>query len=200
MTARAGRRARRPVRNAPAAGGPGPMTGGPPGRIEGVILDVDGTLVDSNRLHAQAWFDAFTEAGLDGGTVADIQRLIGMGQDASAQGVLRGAQAALFDVSDLTDPRQVDLVRYDRGSIAAAGTDPRQFTWLPERQTALTVITEGWEGTTARVSVLEVSGDTLSHRMVEVEHGSDVAEVRLVPLPDGRVVLVTGDDVAFFDL
>ncbi len=50
-------------------------------RIDGVILDVDGTLVDSNRLHAQAWFDAFREADLDGGTVADIQRLIGMGSD-----------------------------------------------------------------------------------------------------------------------
>jgi HAD superfamily hydrolase (TIGR01509 family) len=53
----------------------------PAGPIEGVILDVDGTLVDSNRLHAQAWFDVFSEAGLDGGTVLDIQRLIGMGSD-----------------------------------------------------------------------------------------------------------------------
>lgn len=49
--------------------------------IRGVILDVDGTLVDSNRLHAQAWFDAFGEAGLNGGTVLDLQRLIGMGSD-----------------------------------------------------------------------------------------------------------------------
>ena len=50
-------------------------------RIRGVIFDVDGTLVDSNRLHAQAWFDAFREAGLDGGTVLDLMRLIGMGSD-----------------------------------------------------------------------------------------------------------------------
>jgi HAD superfamily hydrolase (TIGR01509 family) len=49
--------------------------------IRGVILDVDGTLVDSNRQHAQAWFDAFTEAGLSGGTALDLQRLIGMGSD-----------------------------------------------------------------------------------------------------------------------
>lgn len=49
--------------------------------IRGVILDVDGTLVDSNRQHAQAWFDAFTEAGLSGGTVLDLRRLIGMGSD-----------------------------------------------------------------------------------------------------------------------
>jgi hypothetical protein len=84
--------------------------------------------------------------------------------------------------------------------VAAAGSDPRQFTWLPERQTALTVVSQGWKGTTGWVSVLEVSGDSLTNRLVEVEHGSDVAEVRLVPLPDGRVVLVTADDVAFLDL
>ena len=58
------------------------MSGNGRGRaIDGVILDVDGTLVDSNRLHAQAWFDAFREAGLDGGTATDVQRLIGMGSD-----------------------------------------------------------------------------------------------------------------------
>ncbi len=128
------------------------------------------------------------------------QRLIGMGQDASLSGALQGAQAALFDVSDLTDPQQTDVVHYRKDSVAAAGSDPRQFTWLPEQDTALTVVSQGWEGTTGWVSVLEVSGDGLANRMVEVEHGSDVGEVRLVPLPDGRVVLVTADDVAFFDV
>jgi HAD superfamily hydrolase (TIGR01509 family) len=49
--------------------------------IRGVILDVDGTLVDSNRLHALAWIDAFEEAGLDAGGVDRIKRLIGMGSD-----------------------------------------------------------------------------------------------------------------------
>jgi hypothetical protein len=128
------------------------------------------------------------------------QRLIGTGQDATRSGTLQGAQAALFDVSDLTDPRQTDVVHYRKGSVAAAGSDPRQFTWLPGQDTALTVVTQGWEGTTGWVSVLEVSGDRLANRMVEVEHGADVGEVRLVPLPDGRVVLVTADDIAFFDV
>jgi hypothetical protein len=114
-----------------------------------------------------------------------------------------GAQAALFDVSDLTDPRQVDLVTYRRGSVAGAGADPRQFTWLPERRTALTVVSSGpgWSsGSTGWVSVLEVDGDRLANRMVEVEYGVEVGEVRTVPLPDGRVVLMTGDGVSFLDL
>jgi hypothetical protein len=121
-----------------------------------------------------------------------------MGQDASAQGMVRGAQAALFDVTDLTAPRQIDVVRYDKGTYAGAGTDPRQFTWLPEQRVALTVVSQGWEGTTGWVSVLSLADGSMTNRMVEVEHGSDVADVRLVPLASGKVALVTGEDVTFF--
>jgi len=43
-----------------------------------VILDVDGTLVDSNDAHAHAWVAAFASAGI---TVAfdRVRRAIGMG-------------------------------------------------------------------------------------------------------------------------
>jgi phosphoglycolate phosphatase-like HAD superfamily hydrolase len=45
-----------------------------------VILDVDGTLVDSNDAHARSWVQAFAEHGI---TVAyeDVRRAIGMGGD-----------------------------------------------------------------------------------------------------------------------
>ncbi len=128
------------------------------------------------------------------------QRLIGMGQDATLDGVTRGAQAALFDVTDLADPRQLDVVRYDEGTQAGAATDPRQFTWLPEQRTVLTVVSQGWTGTTGWVSVLSLADGSMSNRMVEVEHGTDVADVRLVPLASGKVALVTGEDVTFFAL
>ena len=127
-------------------------------------------------------------------------RLIGMGQDATTSGTTRGAQAALFDVTDLTDPRQIDVVRYDRETVAGAGADPRQFTWLPEQRVVLTVISQGWSGTTGWVSVLSLDDGSMTNRMVEVEHGSDVADVRLVPLASGKVALVTGEDVSFFDV
>ncbi len=45
-----------------------------------VILDVDGTLVDSNDAHAQAWVDAFNEAGIDA-SHDRVRRAIGMGGD-----------------------------------------------------------------------------------------------------------------------
>ena len=98
------------------------------------------------------------------------------------------------------DPRQLDVVRYEEGTQAGAATDPRQFTWLPEQRTVLTVVSQGWTGTTGWVSVLSLADGSMSNRMVEVEHGTDVADVRLVPLASGKVALVTGDDVSFFDL
>ena len=62
------------------------------------------------------------------------------------------------------------------------------------------MVSEGYDGTTGYVSVLEVEDSGLRNRMVPVEYGSEVSQVRLVPLPTGKVVLVTGDAVSFFDL
>ncbi len=45
-----------------------------------VILDVDGTLVDSNDAHARAWLDAFAEAGIEV-DAGRVRRAIGMGGD-----------------------------------------------------------------------------------------------------------------------
>ena len=48
--------------------------------LQGVILDVDGTLVDSNDAHACAWIEALAEHGI---TVPfnKVRKLIGMGGD-----------------------------------------------------------------------------------------------------------------------
>lgn len=48
--------------------------------ISAILLDVDGTLVDSNDAHAHAWVSAFTEAGLDV-DFERVRRCIGMGAD-----------------------------------------------------------------------------------------------------------------------
>jgi len=48
--------------------------------IRGVILDVDGTLVDSNPSHAQAWLKALEEYGQKA-DAEEIHRSIGMGGD-----------------------------------------------------------------------------------------------------------------------
>ena len=45
-----------------------------------VILDIDGTLLDSNDAHARAWVDAFGEAGIEV-DYERVRRSIGMGGD-----------------------------------------------------------------------------------------------------------------------
>src|SRR5258708_1111111 len=49
-------------------------------RLKGVLLDVDGTLVDSNDAHAEAWVRALAEAGVRA-EFAKVRRLIGKGGD-----------------------------------------------------------------------------------------------------------------------
>ncbi len=48
--------------------------------IRAAILDIDGTLIDSNDAHAQAWVDVGKEMGYDI-DFAHVRRLIGMGGD-----------------------------------------------------------------------------------------------------------------------
>ncbi|MEI5675498.1 MULTISPECIES: beta-propeller domain-containing protein [unclassified Nocardioides] len=128
-------------------------------------------------------------------------RMIGLGQGPTGTGRGWGAQAGFFDVTDLTAVRQLDVHSYRAGSQALAGQDPRQVTWLPEERTLLTVIADyGRRGQTGYVSMLHLHDRQISNRMIEVEHGEDVAEVRTVPLGDGRVVLVTGSEVSYFEV
>ncbi|MDP2772272.1 MAG: beta-propeller domain-containing protein, partial [Nocardioides sp.] len=130
--------------------------------------------------------------------------MVGMGQGRSAagRGARRGwgAQVSLFNVSDVSRPQRLDVLQYAGGTDARAGDDPRQFTWLGQERVALTVVARGYSHRTGWVSVLSFDGGEISNRMVEVEHGRDVDLVRLVPLPDDRVALVTGESVEFFPL
>ncbi len=49
-------------------------------KLEGVLLDVDGTLIDSNEAHARSWSEALTEFGRDV-PPERVRPLIGMGGD-----------------------------------------------------------------------------------------------------------------------
>lgn len=49
--------------------------------ITAVLFDVDGTLVDTNYIHAVTWWQAFVQAGFEEVPMARIHRAIGMGSD-----------------------------------------------------------------------------------------------------------------------
>lgn len=49
-------------------------------RYQGVLVDVDGTLVDSNDAHAHSWVETFAEHDLEV-SFSRVRRMIGMGGD-----------------------------------------------------------------------------------------------------------------------
>jgi len=107
------------------------------------------------------------------------------------------AKATVFDLRDLTRPRATGTVTYPADSTALAGLEPHQVTWLPDRQVLLTVVSDGYDGRGGWLSVLTVGHDSLHDRLVRLAPTTDLSSVRTVPLGDGRVVLVNGDEVRF---
>ncbi len=126
-------------------------------------------------------------------------RMIGLGEGPDGKGGW-GAQLGLFDVRDVSKVKRLDVHSYGPSFRALAGADPRAFTWLPGERTAITVLERFARTRVGYVSVVHLADGALQQRLVQVEYGDDVDAVRAVPLPDGRVVLVTGDKAQFFEL
>ena len=75
--------------------------------LKAVLFDVDGTLADTNYLHAVCWWEAFSQSGFDV-PMARIHRAIGMGsdqmldallpkdRDRDQDGSMRAAHSALY--------------------------------------------------------------------------------------------------------
>jgi uncharacterized secreted protein with C-terminal beta-propeller domain len=116
-------------------------------------------------------------------------RLLGLGSDATTQGQNLGAQAAVFDIADTSDARQVGRVTFGLDSWFEAADDPHAFTWLPDQEAAITTL----QGRTGPVPVLlRVSPDgSVSSR--DLPSAGGFAQ-RALPLGGGRVALV-GDSV-----
>ncbi|GAC1356798.1 MAG: HAD family hydrolase [Ktedonobacteraceae bacterium] len=60
--------------------------------VQGALLDVDGTLIDSNDAHAHAWLQAMGESGYQNVSFEKVRPLIGMGGDKVLPEVLRIAK------------------------------------------------------------------------------------------------------------
>jgi uncharacterized secreted protein with C-terminal beta-propeller domain len=63
--------------------------------------------------------------------------LLGVGQDATDQGRLQGAQVSLFDVSDPAAPKLLDRRSLGTGSWTEVESDHHAFTWWPATRLAL---------------------------------------------------------------
>jgi uncharacterized secreted protein with C-terminal beta-propeller domain len=113
--------------------------------------------------------------------------LLGLGVDATDQGRSLGSQAAVFDIADLADPKQVSKQRFGVESSLLAIDDPRGFTWLPDRRTGLTTVSI-WTTDRTRLVALHVSD---AGELVARDLATDVGwNARTLPLDDGRIALV----------
>lgn len=118
------------------------------GTLAAVLFDVDGTLVDSNYLHAVCWWEAFIQAGHDV-PMARIHRTVGMGsdqlldallpadRDRAADDGMRAAHGALYATywsRQRPLPGAADLLRAckRRGLrvVLASSADAREFAAL----------------------------------------------------------------------
>ena len=67
--------------------------------------------------------------------------LLGVGQDATAEGRRTGVQVSLFDVSDLAEPVRLDQYAVGSGSWTAVEGDHKAFLWwAPEKLAMLPVV------------------------------------------------------------
>ncbi|MEX0428059.1 beta-propeller domain-containing protein [Nocardioides sp. DS6] len=123
-------------------------------------------------------------------------RMIGVGSGPDGRGRW-SPQIGLFNVRDLTHVRRMDVAHFAPGATALAAEDARSFTWLPDHRTVLTVVQHGRKG--YLVTLWLHHGRFHTSRTL-VEYGDDVAAVRTIGTADGRVLLVTGESVRFFDL
>jgi hypothetical protein len=86
--------------------------------------------------------------------------LLGVGQDADAQGRVTGMQVSLFDLSDRSAPTQVDRLSLGQG-YSPAGEDSRAFGWVAGRSTALLPFTVWDRDPTSAALGIRVEGRRL---------------------------------------
>lgn len=177
--------------------------------IGAVILDIDGTLIDSNPLHALAWLRAFRRLGheVEAGRILE---LMGMGGDKLAPAILgddsseeceraRAFWAEEYDAKGLIEhaeplPGAVDLLRSlkDRGlrvALASSGerSDVERYVALLGRNHVDEVVTsDDVEATKPSPDIFAAALERLGHPRTAWVVGDtpyDVEAARAVGLP-----------------
>ena len=98
--------------------------------------------------------------------------LLGVGQDATDQGMRLGLQMSLFDIEDLRAPARLDRLAFGRYATSSVEYDHRAFLWwAPQRLAVLPVSDHG-------------SADAFTGAVaVRVDRAGGVRELGRVPLP-----------------
>jgi phosphoglycolate phosphatase-like HAD superfamily hydrolase len=104
-----------------------------------VLLDIDGTLIDSNDAHARAWVDAFAAHGRH----ADFDRvraLIGMGGD-KVLSIVAGLDSQTSEGRVIADTRQAIFSRDYLPHLQATPGAEQLLEWFHDHQVTITIAT-----------------------------------------------------------
>ncbi len=116
--------------------------------VEAVLVDIDGTLIDSNALHTLAWHRAFRRLGLEVET-ARIHHLIGMGTDKLAPEILGEDATEEIELADTYHGEEYsDKGLIDHAEPLPGATDLLQA--LKERKVKVSLATSGKEEEVSR--------------------------------------------------
>jgi phosphoglycolate phosphatase-like HAD superfamily hydrolase len=171
-------------------------------RFEGVLLDVDGTLVDSVDAHTRAWLEALRESGIEIGYTR-MRHLIGMGGDRImplVAGVpaesdigerIAKCRGELFLATEVPKLRPTRGAREFLDALAAWGGPLAIATSAkPDELRALLEVVDATDLLEVAASAEDVDASKPSPDVVE-------AALERVRLPPGEVVLLgdTGYDI-----
>lgn len=117
------------------------MTAATPATRPGVLLDVDGTLLDTNYLQVLAWWQAFRDTGHDEVSMADCHRAIGIGSAELVTHLLGD------DADDVDEVVETKGRRYEplRELVAAFPRVDELLAACRERGLAVVLATSGME-------------------------------------------------------
>jgi uncharacterized secreted protein with C-terminal beta-propeller domain len=117
--------------------------------------------------------------------------LIGVGQDASAQGRTLGTQLSLFDVSDLRSPVRRAKASLSDGSSSTAEFDPHAFLyWDPSNLAVIPLQTYGQTGQTFSGAVcFRIAGSSIDEAGRITHPGQGSGQNAYAP-PIGRSVVI----------
>jgi HAD superfamily hydrolase (TIGR01509 family) len=135
-----------------------------------VLLDVDGTLVDTTYLHTLAWFRALRHAGLTR-PMAEVHRLVGMGADTLLERMCGEPR------QDLADAWEREFDRLKRDIVEFPGVDDLLQS-LRKRGVRIAVTTSGLPRDVAQILELIDADDLID----VVVHSGEVS--RSKPAPD----------------
>jgi len=158
-----------------------------------VLLDVDGTLIDSNYQHALAWFRALREHGKIIPLV-ELHRHIGMGGDQLVESVA----GADFEREHGDAARTSEKLRFEELSpdVAALEHATELIDALRERGCDIVLATSGKEEDTERYRSLLGADDvkyTSSSDVEATKPAPDLVQVALERVDGDRPALLIGD-------